>query len=87
MNNKCFVANMNDSGDTIAGVKGRTGTWIILYSSMIVAVLNFLLIANQNYRIRQGFFFANVESALEVLSGNNSINKSIHNPKDSYNAN
>lgn len=42
MYNEGFVAHVDDSADTVAGVESSCGTGIVLHSSVIVAVLDIL---------------------------------------------
>lgn len=42
MNNERLVANVDDATDTVARMKGRTGTRIVLDRAMVVAMLDFL---------------------------------------------
>lgn len=42
MNDEGFIAHVYDSADTVAGVESSSGTGVILYSSMIVAVFDIL---------------------------------------------
>lgn len=42
MNNERFVPYVDDSADTVARMKGRTGTRIVLDGAMVVAMLDFL---------------------------------------------
>lgn len=42
MNNKCFIAQMNDSANTITSMESSTCTWIILDRAVIITMFYFL---------------------------------------------
>lgn len=50
MNDKRFIANMNDSSDSIACMKRSRGTRYILHCTMIVTMFNFLKKKNNFYK-------------------------------------
>lgn len=57
MNNERFVPYVDDAADTVARMKGRTGTRIVLDRAMVVAMLDFLCIGRDRDGDRGGLIW------------------------------
>lgn len=57
MNNERLVAYVDDATDTVARMKGRTRTRIVLDGAMVVAMLDFLQLIKGRNRVRDGKIF------------------------------
>lgn len=61
MNNERLVAYVDDATDTVARMKGRTRTRIVLDGAMVVAMLDFLqLIKRENEMVRYGDIWSSI---------------------------